>query len=734
MEDQPEQWVCLQDRDGNALLVAVQDSDVGSSKAPIENNPQADKFDRPFEPRLQAPDYQDTCAEGGDAELDIKTFERDEEESPGLVEEAPELFVGCDCILQGLTESSKNGHPCVVFKLPRDDGRCVVQLSGGTQSKLSVKPSNLRPLQRPNESEQSYCARILGLTLRSLGVGASAEAQGCLHRVRPREILAAALRAAQRDLPDAPDALVEAQQAHDKLMLLDAVQGDKAAPAQLLPPHALVECGLLGGRAAHAAMNAASQQSIKTVEAGIAGLRQVLGDEHRRLARESGLPWPLPAACRSPAEGPDALRLRLTLVRALLRSRQEEQAALEAEACVRRHPQDAASLLWAGRCLLRIGRCEQGKKYLAMAERCPGPAAEGAWGHQGATMRLQALSQVERLKQAAEDAYAYGDFQTAAARYGEAVVHSPTDDKWGRATLHAARAACHRRARDFRQAVDDCDAALALFPNYARALFRRAACLIEAGRPEEAIKSLEVLLRVDRAWPNLCDWLVRAHALARRLDSKDSFKSSWKRGRRSREAAEDAATPEVSDLYSVLGVSADATDQQLKRAYRLMSLKYHPDKQGGSTRDFQRIAMAYETLSDPARRHAYNEGADLKKQDDDSDESERDEKPLREEVERTLSRHSGCISFVWDGRSQAKAYAVSGFVPAPLMCHRKYFPERFKPGAQSEQPRKQGFSRSSTSAYEVLAFRRSLHREAQAVGATEAGCRAEALDCRIVDD
>eukprot|EP00438_Fugacium_kawagutii_P010741 Skav218257 [mRNA] locus=scaffold2035:113736:130136:- [translate_table: standard] len=69
-----------------------------------------------------------------------------------------------------------------------------------------------------------------------------------------------------------------------------------------------------------------------------------------------------------------------------------------------------------------------------------------------------------------------------------------------------------------------------------------------------------------------------------------------------------------------------------------MSLKYHPDKQGGSTRDFQRIAMAYETLSDPAKRHAYNDGADLKKKEEDSEDSDQEEKSLREEVERILAR------------------------------------------------------------------------------------------------
>ena len=55
------------------------------------------------------------------------------------------------------------------------------------------------------------------------------------------------------------------------------------------------------------------------------------------------------------------------------------------------------------------------------------------------------------------------------------------------------------------------------------------------------------------------------------------------------------------DHYVVLGVNADATAKQLKTAYRMMSLKYHPDRPKGSTAAFQRIAGAYQTLSDPSR-------------------------------------------------------------------------------------------------------------------------------------
>ena len=53
------------------------------------------------------------------------------------------------------------------------------------------------------------------------------------------------------------------------------------------------------------------------------------------------------------------------------------------------------------------------------------------------------------------------------------------------------------------QALDDCDAALRLYPQYTRALFRRGVYLLEAGQAEESVKAFENLLRVDRAWPQV---------------------------------------------------------------------------------------------------------------------------------------------------------------------------------------------------------------------------------------
>lgn len=63
------------------------------------------------------------------------------------------------------------------------------------------------------------------------------------------------------------------------------------------------------------------------------------------------------------------------------------------------------------------------------------------------------------------------------------------------------------------------------------------------------------------------------------------------------------------DLYDVLGLQKDASDDEIKHAYRKLSKKYHPDinKAPDAEAKFKKINEAYETLSDPQKRAAYDQ-------------------------------------------------------------------------------------------------------------------------------
>jgi DnaJ-class molecular chaperone len=60
------------------------------------------------------------------------------------------------------------------------------------------------------------------------------------------------------------------------------------------------------------------------------------------------------------------------------------------------------------------------------------------------------------------------------------------------------------------------------------------------------------------------------------------------------------------DHYSTLGVSKEATPEEIKKAYRKLAVKYHPDKPDGNVEKFQEINNAYEILSDPNKKAMYD--------------------------------------------------------------------------------------------------------------------------------
>ena len=66
------------------------------------------------------------------------------------------------------------------------------------------------------------------------------------------------------------------------------------------------------------------------------------------------------------------------------------------------------------------------------------------------------------------------------------------------------------------------------------------------------------------------------------------------------------------DYYEVLGVNKDASENEIRRAYKKLAVKWHPDKHPDNKKEaeekFKEISEAYSVLSDPKKKSEYDNG------------------------------------------------------------------------------------------------------------------------------
>mmetsp|Transcript_34480 Transcript_34480/g.103125 ORF Transcript_34480/g.103125 Transcript_34480/m.103125 type:complete len:547 (-) Transcript_34480:525-2165(-) len=249
-------------------------------------------------------------------------------------------------------------------------------------------------------------------------------------------------------------------------------------------------------------------------------------------------------------------------------------------------------IFFRARCLFGQGNLDDAIKHLRQI-------LAGDPDNRLAMTLLKELRSLGRKKEEADTAYKGRNFDAGVGFYTEALDMCPsTDGSAYRAKLFFNRASANANLRKHEDVVADCTEAISLDDEYFKAYMRRAASNLVIGGENECQQAL-------RDYEKALE-LAKTEEQERDINKKiRGARVQLKRAKR-------------KDFYKLLGVSRDATESEIKKGYRKLALKWHPDRHSNSTEEekkkaeqvFRDVNLAYEVLSDPQKKRRYDEGVD----------------------------------------------------------------------------------------------------------------------------
>ncbi|GAB0090933.1 protein cutoff-like [Sergentomyia squamirostris] len=208
--------------------------------------------------------------------------------------------------------------------------------------------------------------------------------------------------------------------------------------------------------------------------------------------------------------------------------------------------------------------------------------------HQKAKMWHVKSQNLKSCKDTGNSLFKAGKFREALKAYTAALEIDENNNEVNSHILYN-RALMSYKLNQKGDSIRDCNAALNLKNNYVKAILLRGKCHTELEDFEEAIKDYEQALKFEDT-----------HEIRGLLrDVKLALEGSKRR-----------------DYYEILGVSRNATNHQITKAYRKLALLCHPDRHVTATSDeikrqekkFKVVGQAYSVLSDPQKKAVYDYG------------------------------------------------------------------------------------------------------------------------------
>lgn len=239
-----------------------------------------------------------------------------------------------------------------------------------------------------------------------------------------------------------------------------------------------------------------------------------------------------------------------------------------AMALLRNNSQDPEALVLRGRVMYGQGDNDKALQLFRMALNCDPDFRE-------AVKWLKTVQKLDRMKQEGNAEFKSARYQAAIQKYDEALQIDPSN-KSINSKLLQNRAQCKLKLKQYNEAIADSEKAVSLDPGYTKARKTKANALGQAERWEDAVKEWKEIKELDPEDASIAKELRQAE-----LELKKSQRK---------------------DYYKILGVGKDAGPDEIKKAYRKMAVKYHPDKNPGdevAENKFKDLQEAYECLCDP---------------------------------------------------------------------------------------------------------------------------------------
>ncbi|CAH0492879.1 unnamed protein product [Peronospora farinosa] len=253
-------------------------------------------------------------------------------------------------------------------------------------------------------------------------------------------------------------------------------------------------------------------------------------------------------------------------------------------------------LFLRARCLYYQGEFSSAIKHLQQALRSDPDNSK-------CMKEIKRIRSLETSKEEANDAFKTGKMADAVEMYTKCLMIDPQNKAFN-SKIHCNRANALSRLNRHEEAIKDCDKAIYYDHGYAKAYLRKAACLKALG----GLENLEQALRVyDQASKLVGD------------DAQRDIQSNI------RQTKLDIKKAKRKDYYKILNVAQNASEAEIKKSYKRMALKFHPDRHAGKSEEqkaeaeaaFKDVGEAYAVLSDTQKRQRYDSGVDLEDLDSD---------------------------------------------------------------------------------------------------------------------